>query len=115
MNRSQTKVIHLSWEEISEMSVDLSNMIPKNVVKIKSADKESRILALMVAEHLGIAYSEKNGYSIGITNLSGSDYCLYDIEYADQTILTKESKSINTIRVETDESVPSIIPPWKRL
>ena len=111
MLRNNTQLIHLSWDEIVEFAQTLSNIIPPWIDSISSADKDSRILAIMVAENLGIDFIDIGGTKVGITN-ENADYSIYKIvkEVEDE----EKIDSVNTIQLYGEEFPPRIIPPWKR-
>lgn len=112
MLRNNTQVIHLSWDEIVEFAQTLSNIIPPWIDSISSGDKDSRILAIMVAENLGVDFIDIGGTKVGITN-ENSEFSIYKILKEDE----EEGKmtAVNTILLHGEEFPPRVIPPWKRL
>ena len=112
MLRNNTQIIHLSWDEVVNFAQALYEMIPPWVDTISAADKDSRILAMMVSENLGADYVDIGGTKIGITN-ANADFSIYKILKDDE----EEGKmtSINTMHLDGEEFPPRIVPPWKKL
>lgn len=115
MLTTNSQTVVLSWDEISEMVADLVMLIPGSTKCINPIDKESRILALLIAEQMGIDSYESGGMSVGVTSVGSPDFCLYSYEWDDEEIPKYKGRAINAFFVPRDERQPKVIPPWKRL
>lgn len=111
--KTQTSVIHLSWEEVYEMTLNLADQMranpPKSICGLNRVDEP---IAAMLAYTLDIPV-DKNGEKFTISNGMGMPYCFYIQNWNSEHFNRTCKASLYTLE-EENEQFTKITVPWQK-
>ena len=113
MLTSNSRTRFISWQELEEMIVSLSQEVPFS--DIAYIDERSQIPAVMLQYRTG-GDMDISGKRFSIFSGTDVDVCLFKIEYDDTALHnTYEGVCYETITIQLDEQPPQIIMPWEKV